>query len=124
MHDVYWHPHIDKENTKHYDYSGKRGRCLRPLLLLLLPVTAAARGLRLSSYAPRVTLPFLFSPYSSMNLGVLCVCLYDSPSPAGLLYLADHNDEFQGTLLLPQSTANLGITRCICAVCRGEVQLY
>lgn len=22
MHDVYWHPHVDKENTKHYDYSG------------------------------------------------------------------------------------------------------
>jgi len=22
MHDVYWHPHIDKNNTEHYDYSG------------------------------------------------------------------------------------------------------
>ena len=20
MHDVYWHPHIDKNNTEHYDY--------------------------------------------------------------------------------------------------------
>ncbi|KAL3661002.1 hypothetical protein V7S43_014018 [Phytophthora oleae] len=22
IHDEYWHPHVDKENTKHYDYSG------------------------------------------------------------------------------------------------------
>lgn len=22
MHDVYWHPHVDKNNTGHYDYSG------------------------------------------------------------------------------------------------------
>lgn len=22
MHDVYWHPHVDKNNTAHYDYSG------------------------------------------------------------------------------------------------------
>ena len=22
MHDVYWHPHIDKQNTEHYDFSG------------------------------------------------------------------------------------------------------
>jgi hypothetical protein len=22
MHDEYWHPHVDKENTAHYDYSG------------------------------------------------------------------------------------------------------
>ncbi|EGZ20376.1 hypothetical protein PHYSODRAFT_350543 [Phytophthora sojae] len=22
LHDEYWHPHVDKENTRHYDYSG------------------------------------------------------------------------------------------------------
>ena len=22
MHDEYWHPHVDKDNTRHYDYSG------------------------------------------------------------------------------------------------------
>ena len=22
MHDEYWHPHVDKNNTEHYDYSG------------------------------------------------------------------------------------------------------
>jgi hypothetical protein len=22
IHDEYWHPHVDKQNTEHYDYSG------------------------------------------------------------------------------------------------------